>query len=165
MAIKREFTCIAHGVFESETAICPHGCTSTIERTYTKGSAAPRTSGKTKATDAALQRLADRFGMTDISNRNGSVKGSQRSNAPSMAPTWGEIPKGDKLVVGKGIEHVKGSGGGAEVIGNQLGQDIATDAPTFMDLAKQMPRVRPDVAKGHSFGDSSDLASAVRSSS
>lgn len=157
-----KYHCIAHHkVFDAEEPAdgsmprCPHGCT-TVKQTYsTEG--APK--GVSKGVDANLQRLADRFGMTDISNRNGTVAAS-RHKTTDTSSLWGELPKGDKLVVGKGIEHVDGSSGGAQALASSLAPPSPGES-SFMDIAKEMPKPAPVVAG--SYGGAAEFNSAMRS--
>lgn len=160
MAIKREFTCLAHGMFESTEAVCPYGCTSTVERTFTQGGPSIG-SKRTRNIDGTLERLAGKYGMTDMSTRNGSVMSSRKRQSNGSEAFWKEMPTGDRLVVGKGVEKVAGSNGGAASIGQQLHTEkLSSDESSFIDIAKGMT-VTPNVVA--SFGSQSELASAVKS--
>lgn len=70
----KEWKCEAHGYFESTRPECPYGCTTVVRVHLTPP--AIRTSGRTANIDNTLNRLAAHHGMTDISNRNGSVASS-----------------------------------------------------------------------------------------
>jgi hypothetical protein len=76
VGVLRDFSCKAHGTFESKDAKpkCPHGCNS-IEPIFLKAPAV-RTNGKTKRMDKTFDSLAKQFGLTDMSTRNGSVMNS-----------------------------------------------------------------------------------------
>lgn len=140
---------MAHGPFEGSAPTCPHGCTVAVEREFR--TAPGGRSAKTKATDNALNRLAQRFGYTDISNRNGTVAGSKKAPQYDFRPTWGELPKGDKLVVGKGIEQVAGATGGAEAAAKlyhteQVSEDEPVPSVTMpLPIGGKLPKLRPNV--------------------
>lgn len=76
MAVKKEFRCAAHGIFESsdKSPKCPSGCNS-IERAFITAPAV-RTNGRSKNIDKTLRDLAADFHLTDLSTRNGSVMNS-----------------------------------------------------------------------------------------
>lgn len=155
MAVLKDYRCIAHGVFESREAKCPHGC-STVVPMFIK--APGGRSDKTKASDRALQHLANRYGLSDMSNNNGSVGGSRRgpSPPPGMAPYWSEIPDG-KI---EGITQQFNAG--MPELEQQAGA-----LPTFMDVKKALPRVTPIPAvRAHDgkFESSADLDRAINSS-
>jgi hypothetical protein len=170
MAVIKEWRCLAHGNFESAVAVCPHGCGTVIRDFRT----APGTrSEKTKTSDRALDRLAARYQLTDMSNRNGSVA-SSRGVPKGMEPLWADLPKGNNYEVGKGEVARDGSAGGAEgalkatrmtgsvaaELSKKLGRELKPE-PTFMELAKGLPRVRPHVVG--SFGTAADLKKAIDS--
>lgn len=170
MAVIKEYRCLAHGAFESDKEVCPHGC-ETVVREFRS---APGTrSDKTKSSDKTLEALASRFGLTDMSNRNGESIGGNRKHADGMAAVWGELPKGNNYEVGKGEVQRDGSQGGAEGILASMGmnaneaqiQQMAKDAgvsmPTFTSVTKALPKVRPIVGKGLSFGTDADLSAAI----
>jgi len=92
MAATLELKCAAHGEFESTSFACPHGCPKRF--VVQEFRTAPYINGeKTAYTDRTLQGLADSVGLTDISNRNGSVMNSQRkTNGPDFSPRWLDIP-------------------------------------------------------------------------
>ena len=168
MAVTKEYRCLQHGPFDATDGICPSGCDTVVREFRTApGGRSP----KTKTMDKTLQGLADRFGLTDMSNRNGSVGGS-RKQPNEMVPVWGQMPKGNVYDVGKGERQVDGAGGGATAALAGLGingqgeasvQALAAAAgaplPTFMDIAHSLPKVRPTIHG--SSGSSSDLAQAI----
>jgi hypothetical protein len=94
MAIVIEFRCAAHGEQEGPELKCKYGCPKrfVIQEFRT----APFVhDGTTAYTDATLRGLADSVGLTDMSNRNGSVMNSQRSTTPKgldFTPKWVDIP-------------------------------------------------------------------------
>ena len=94
MAMIKEFICMAHGVFESDAAHCPHGCKGTmVERAFITPQTIPRNihmkkMGSARGIDNTLRSLADDYSMTDLKhNSNGSVAGG---SANPHAPIWGE---------------------------------------------------------------------------
>lgn len=156
MGVMKEYFCFAHGEFEAEQPVCPAGCTTNIEREYRTAPAAR--SGKTKATDAALERLAQRFGYSDLSNRGGSVAASQPQK-PEMdfRPRWEAVPKGHAFHAGGRIEERDGAVGGAEkpageygsgrAVGPSLGMPAELMATKDVPLptGAALPRPRPHV--------------------
>ena len=171
MAILKEYRCLSHGPFDSVDGICPSGCDTVVREFRT---APGGRSAKTKTTDKTLQGLADRFGLTNMSNKNGSVGGSRQQPANAMAPVWGQMPKGNVYEVGRGERPVDGASGGATAalaaVGinsqNEASVQAMADAagvpmPSFMDIAHSLPKVRPTVHG--SSGSSSDLAKAIES--
>jgi|HubBroStandDraft_2_1064218.scaffolds.fasta_scaffold195003_2 hypothetical protein len=175
MAVLKEFRCLAHGPFDSKEAVCPHGCSVVVREFRT---APAGRSAKTKTSDAALERLASRFGLSDMSNRDGSVGGS-RKNANPMQPYWSEMPKGNTFEVGKGEVAPRGgnmvSNGGAsaalaglnitESVAAQMGEKYGgkfEKEPGFMDIAKSLPPVRA-VPQGREPGSPQDFDRALKS--
>ena len=155
----KEFRCLAHGPFDAKEPVCPHGC-STVLREFRTAPAGK--SAKTKLSDRALEHLSKRYGLSDMSNKGGSV-GASRKRDNSMAPVWGEMPKGNVFVPGKGEVDAKGqalttTGGAAAALagmgitgesvaaalGRKLGRELAPE-PTFMDITKTLPKLRPKI--------------------
>lgn len=95
MSVIREWRCAAHGSFESPEGKCPQGCP---KRFVVQEFLTPPAihDGTTKHTDATLRGLADSVGLTDMSNRNGSVMASQKPNpnhrGMDFSPKWVDIP-------------------------------------------------------------------------
>lgn len=164
MAVKREFTCLAHGAFEATEAKCPYGCTAAVSREFRTAPAGH--SSKTKATDAALERLAMRFGMTDISNRNGTVAASKKGpGGLDFSPIWKEVPKGDTLEIGRGIVAREGGSGGAEAASREYGTGRMSDEPFAthdvpLPLGVMPPKPRPNVV-GRDTVTSADFSQAL----
>lgn len=152
MAVVKEYRCFAHGPFDSTDGICPHGCT-TVVREFRTAPAAR--SDKTKASDRALENLAKKFNLTDMSNRNGSVGGSRKGQQPNMQAQWLDMPKNkdreDKTdVIGPMLASLKVK---TDKVGNE---------PSFADVARGLPKPRPNVVA--SSGSVADLAAAVERS-
>jgi hypothetical protein len=178
MAVLKEFKCLAHGAFDAKEAICPRGCTTVIREFRT---APAGRSAKTKASDAALESLAKKYGLSDMSNRSGSVGGSRRAPM-DFAPVWGAMPKGNVYEVGKGEVQREGAQGGAsaalqsvalpiggkQVALNMTSKDAGVSdlekklgaVPSFMGVSKSLPRVRPHPV-GREPGSPQDLAQAI----
>jgi hypothetical protein len=145
-------------------------------------------SARTKASDSALERLASKFGLSDMTNRDGSVGGSRKAK-PDFKPIWGEMPKGNVYEVGRGerAADVKGAliqGGGAVGAMASMGMNSDVDAamvqkygpdvkerlaraagipvaePKFMDVAKHLPKPRPN-PQGREPGSANDLGKAM----
>ena len=87
--VLHDYACMAHGTFESseESPKCPKGC-NTVQRVYLQ---APATIGqRTRNKDAIQRDIASRFGLTDMSNKDGtSVASNIKKEAKSfaLAPT------------------------------------------------------------------------------
>jgi hypothetical protein len=173
MAVLKEYRCLAHGPFDGTEAVCPHGCETVVREFRT----APGTrSHKTKFSDKALERLATRFGLTDMSNRNGSVGGSRKHPDNPYAPVWGEMPKGNVYSPGKGEIQVDGAAGGAPAALKSIGATVDSAAaamkakyggdytpePTFMDVTKTLPRVRPIYDKRMQYGTPQQLDALIK---
>lgn len=95
MAAILELKCAAHGEFESTEFACPHGCPKRF--VVQEFRTAPFVhDGITANTDKTLRGLADSVGLTDMSNRNGSVMNSQKPNPAhrglDFSPKWVDIP-------------------------------------------------------------------------
>jgi len=179
MAVTKEFRCLAHGPFDAAEAICPHGCTVVVREFRT---APGGRSEKTKASDRALEHLAKKYNLSDMSNKNGSVAASKRQPT-GMEPVWGEMPKGNVFQPGKGevardadghMQRVDSTGGAAaalagmgmtgsvaEILAKQKGLDGLPAEPGFMEIAKGLPKPRPH-AVGQ-YGNAGDLEKAIKS--
>ena len=111
MAVLKEWVCMAHGVFESYHAVCPHGCT-TVQRHFKTAFTLGNTA---KGIDRTLQNLANDFGMTDISNRNGTAAGFVPKNNQQQVdlnPRWSsgglaELQKQGHQLGDSGLNMVK----------------------------------------------------------
>ena len=101
--VLHDYSCLAHGIFESDTGKCPHGCSqSFVEKVFLQ--APGMKSDRTKGIDTNLANLAKDFGMTNMSNIHGAVgqadPGSARrvQQAADMqqmfAPSWGDVARG-----------------------------------------------------------------------
>lgn len=184
MAVVKEFRCLAHGPFDAREARCPHGCTTVLREFRT---APGGRSARTKAADGALEHLAKRFGLSDMSNRSGSVGGSRRQR-PDFSPVWGDMPKGNVYEVGKGERPAdpKGAlvtGGGAtgalgamnmtgdidramiEKYGPNVKKQLAKigmpeNEPSMLDVQRALPKPRPRPV-GREPGKAADLAEAI----
>lgn len=172
MAIIKEYRCLAHGPFDSADGVCPSGCTTVVREFRT---APGGRSARTKGIDKTLEGMAARFGLTDMSNSGGESVGANRVAARgmnSMAPVWGNIPKGNVFEAGKGEVQVDGSQGGVTAALPGLGLSDANNSaveamaaannvklPTFTDIASALPAPKP-VIHG-SAGTAADLSSAI----
>lgn len=106
MPVLHDYSCKAHGVFESMTGTCPHGCgESMVEITYLQP--AGLTSFRTKNIDKTFSNLASDFGLTDMNNQNGT-SAVVRPNSKAVSRqqelmgklgdtsgAWGQVPKGN----------------------------------------------------------------------
>lgn len=95
MTIIREWKCAGHGDFENEDGRCPQGCPPRFVVQEFRTAPAIH-DGTTAYTDATLRGLADSVGLTDMSNRNGSVMNSQKPNPNhkglDFSPRWLDVP-------------------------------------------------------------------------
>lgn len=154
---------MAHGPFEAEQAVCPHGCTTAVERAFFT---APGLVGnKTKGTDATLRRLAERFGFTDLSNKNGSIAASKRQ-PKGFEPLWQDVPKGNVLEIGGGERSVEGAVGGAEAAGRSfntaaIANELIATRENPLPIGARLPKVRPNVV-GTPYGNQADFDQALR---
>ena len=72
MAALNDYVCMAHGVFESRTGKCPHGCgkgMTQIVHLKAPGFVTARTQG----IDSTLRGLAADHGLTDMNNHGGET--------------------------------------------------------------------------------------------
>ena len=114
MVIK-EWKCPAHGFFEGAEPVCPKGCTAGIMRVFLTAPAI-RTPVMDRV-DNATQRLADRFGMSDL--RGHVYEGEAQKQAPvgDFAPRWtkfdqssiGGLKRSDAVHVPGTMPHPLGS--------------------------------------------------------
>lgn len=161
MPIAKEWKCFAHGFFTSAEGRCPHGCSIVAERAFLTAPGA--ISKKTSNTDRLLNQLAKDYGLSDMSNKDGAAVAGKRKN--TLSPTWGEIPKGNKLEIGKGEVPVPGALGGAAAAAQSY--RVAEGGPTIKEpgtiesVGKLRPP-RPIIDKRLTYGSASDLAAAVK---
>lgn len=149
MAVIKEWRCLAHGPFENAKGVCEHGCTTVIREFRT---APGLKSVKTKRSDNALERMAARYGLTDMSaSKTGSVAGDRIAKqrgfgqvaGQDFAPHWGELPKGGTFEVGKGVVAREGSEGGVEAAVKSLSRGQAESVPDDAPALPVTPRGRP----------------------
>jgi hypothetical protein len=161
MALLKEFRCMAHGFFESMESRCPHGCTITVERAFLTAPGA--ISKKTSNTDRLLTQLAKDYGLSDMSNKDGTaVAGKRKTN---FAPVWGDVPQGNKMEIGKGEVTVPGAAGGAVAAAGAYrvtgAEPVIKDPGTIQGVGKLRPP-RPIIDRRLTYGTPADLAAAVR---
>lgn len=92
MAIVREFTCAAHGAFESkrERPKCPKGCSARFVTQEFR--TAPAIGGVAKHVDRELNHLASDYRLTDIrNNADGDSVMTTLRKGKNWAPSWGEV--------------------------------------------------------------------------
>lgn len=71
LSVLHDYSCMAHGVFESMTGKCPHGCSqSFVNKIFLQ--APGLKSARTKNIDKTFQNLANDFKLTDMNNQNGT---------------------------------------------------------------------------------------------
>ena len=115
-------------------------------------------SGRTKGIDSTLQRLATRFGLSDMNNRDGKAVGGGSSN-PAI---WGQVPKGGVFNAAKGVAEGSTTGGAAAIAG-QYGTTPQNGETNVLQMAKSFPKIQPSVAPQHRYGNDSELSKAVKS--
>jgi hypothetical protein len=71
MAVLNDYMCLAHGIFESRTGRCLHGCgKAMVQIVHLK--APGHVTGRTKGIDSTLRGLAADHGLTNMNNQNGT---------------------------------------------------------------------------------------------
>jgi len=162
MAVRKEYKCMAHGYFEAvtddETPRCPRGC-DCVERAFLTP-AGVSTSGKTRFVDKTMRELAERFGMTNMSNANGDsvihnqAKDAQRRMASQdLAPIWksmGDNRQAQAAQLGAS-EDVRDKIAGAVLAGGNIGGAGVTEG----QFAK------PHISEGKGWSDASILKGAL----
>lgn len=88
----KEFSCKAHGNFESYSAQCPHGCPARFVKQEIRTAPAYRSAG-TKFTDSTLRTLAADYGLTNLKNDkdSSSVMASLRKGEDINTPRWSKV--------------------------------------------------------------------------
>ncbi len=162
--IKKEWKCMAHGYFEAAVPDdtlprCPRGC-DCVERAFLTP-AGVSTSGKTKFVDKTMRELAERFGMTNMSNANGdsvihnqAKDAQQRMAKQELAPIWksmGENRQAQAAQLGAS-EDVRDKIAGAVLAGKDFGTGLNPE---------QFQRPHAVVPKGLTHGDASMLKGAL----
>ena len=72
MAALNDYRCLAHGIFESRTGRCPHGCgKKMVEMVFLK--APGHVTGRTRGIDSTLRGLAADHGLTNMNNHGGET--------------------------------------------------------------------------------------------
>ena len=160
--IKKEWKCMAHGYFEAAVPDdtlprCPRGC-DCVERAFLTP-AGVSTTGKTRFVDKTMRELAERFGMTNMSNANGDsvihnhATESQRNMAKQdLAPIWksmGNNRQAQAAELGKS-EDVRDKIAGAVLSGSNIGDGFVPGQFS-----------RPHVSDGKGWGDASILKGAL----
>jgi hypothetical protein len=163
VAVKKEYICFAHGRFEADSPVCPKGCTLNVERRFFSAPAAK--SNRTSNIDRMLRSVAADFGLSDMSNRNGSVALSQRRGKADFRPVWGEIPKGDTYNAGtRSVEKRKGGEGGMNAaLSAYRVAPKAADEVGITDVASKLPGPKPIIDKKLTYGSVADLQAAMKS--
>lgn len=70
MAVLKEFVCAGHGEFEGFEPVCPRGCKGRFVRQEIRTPPSIRHVG-TRNTDALTQQLANDFGLSNVSSKDG----------------------------------------------------------------------------------------------
>lgn len=126
MSVLADYSCAAHGNFESRTGHCPYGCgDSVVQKVFLK--AAVFKSNRTVNIDRNLQALADDFKLTDLNNQNGTsavIRPDSKKVAArdrllgklgDTTDSWKQVTPGGTYKVGSGPVPVEGrAGAGAE---------------------------------------------------
>lgn len=173
MAIIKEWSCAAHGFFDNAEPICPRGCKG--EHFIQRAFITPPSIGtaRTKNIDKTLVGLANRFGMTDMNNQNGTGAVKRPDpNAVNRLEEFGQMMKqkfGDpwQAVTPGGTQMPDGSikggngGGGApshiQGMGANTGSALQRDAAgqvsvPFVDSGVAIPlskTIKPDHVAGN----------------
>lgn len=172
MGIMKEWSCSAHGYFNSEYAKCPYGCTGNmfIQRVFLT----PPSIGtvRTKNIDKTLVGLANRFNMTDMNNQNGT--GAVKRGDPGavkrldeftemmrakFGDPWQAVTPGGTQMPDGTIKGGNGTGGATQHIkslGASSGSALQRDATgqvsvPFVDSGVSVPlskKIKPDHVAG-----------------
>ena len=120
--ILKEWTCLAHGNFDSFWPKCPAGCEGKIVRRAFRTPPGV-TSPQTKGVDGTLRQLAAEYGLSDMNNHGGETGVRQPSQSTvdfneMFAPRNVGVGQGGTLQVGKGIVNAdRGSGAAGTAAG------------------------------------------------
>lgn len=157
--ILRDYSCMAHGHFESTKAECPHGCKGgMVSIVHTK---APGTvSARTRGIDKTTRNLASQFGLTDMDNRGGQpvkrpdpmaakrAEEYQKFIQEKFGSPWQSVANGNP------IQHIEGIGaqGGSAVIRDEIGGvSVPFNGGEYsVPLSKQ---IKPDAIAGEHKAD------------
>lgn len=172
MAIIKEWSCAAHGFFESEEAVCPRGCKGGMFIQRVILTAPGLNTARTKNIDKTLVGLANQFGLTDMNNQNGTgavkrgdpgankrmeeynamIKARFGSPWQSVTPGGMQMPdgtiKGGSAGAGA-VQHIQtmGASGGSAITRDEIGQ---VSVP-FVDSGVSVPlskNIKPDSIAG-----------------
>jgi hypothetical protein len=118
MPVIKEYCCDAHGPFEAQYPVCPAGCKgSLIKRAFY--TAPGVVSERTKGTDKSLRGLASEYGLTNMSNNQGTQAIRQADQKTldfqaMFAPRNVGVNQGATYMAGGGIKPgTEGRGNGA----------------------------------------------------
>ena len=155
----KEWKCFAHGFFEASEPRCPYGCDTAIERAFLTAPALA--SPRTRNIDNTLKMLAMEYGFTDLNNRrgNGSVAEGARVPGPSSGQ-WVDIPKGNSGIpqaLNAQNPHARNQ---AAALDRYVAQHHLTPLADAAPI--NLPRPKPLIAPGDSWGKPSDITETMR---
>lgn len=125
MGIKHEFRCLAHGLFESDVAVCPRGGCTTVEKVFIT----PRgiATGGSARIDATLRTLAGDFGLSNMKD--------------------GSLSRGDGTARVRDQRNTVGAGFGkmSKTIAATLAENRAAPGNTLADVKPHLPSLKRQV--------------------
>ena len=152
--ILHDYSCMAHGHFESSKPDCPHGCKGgMVSIVHLK--APGFVSARTKGIDKTTRNLASQFGLTEMDNRGGqpvkrpdpmAAKRAEEYQAfiqEKFGSPWQSVANSNPL------QHIQGIGaqGGSAVTRDETGKVSVpfNDGEYVVPLSRD---IKPDAVAG-----------------
>jgi hypothetical protein len=117
MSVVKEWTCFGHGDFEGPDPVCPFGCKGSVKRIFK--TAPGIKSRQTRNKDELDKEVAHQLGVTNWSNRNGTVASSTQLHR--LTP---EQQKAREHLEGYERQYVADRGGHAPRLKFREGQGV-----------------------------------------
>jgi len=135
MAIVREYVCLAHGDFDSTSAVCPKGCKGEGMVVRVFRTAPSVQSQRFRNINATFESLAREQGVTNMSNSSGTMKrGDEWSRSMQMS-------RSTELMA----QHAKGEGGDVSRFFRPVGENMGT----IMGQHGPLSKIDGHIATGH----------------
>lgn len=162
MSVLHDYQCLAHGVFESFEAKCPHGCAAAFVKLVFLKPPGIKHNG-TKVADASLRALAADYGLTNIGSNGGESVRDYIRRGQSMdpqnrklnfAPLWQDVPHaapGFSQTEGASVPVVdpQAAIGGSTAQGENA--VVSVFGANESGRVQSIPQPRPVIPKGHSY--------------